>query len=241
MTVTLAYSDKQNKTAWIASDSCASDSVSHSLVRNAKVFNPVGRSDVLIGCAGSFRLPNLLQHVPGIFPDESELSTDEINMSYLVNEFTPVVAALTEDFDESDAWELLIAVGDRIYRMQMDLSIIEPADDSDAIGIGGPVALGAFKVLNQLATFQPIETRMKQALQVACDSCHGCLPPFSVMQTKKVESRPNKNKKKREQMGYAIVRQKDDEPLEIQFEPDSNIEQNTNHKKKKKDKRYHRR
>lgn len=240
MTVTLAFADKQNKTAWIAADSCASDSISHSLVRNPKVFNPVGRSDVLIGCAGSFRLPNLLQHVPGIFPDESELSTDEIDMSYLVNEFTPVVAALTEDFDENDTWELLLAVGDRIYRMQMDLSIIESADDSDAIGIGGPVALGAFKVLNQLATFQPIETRMKQALQVACDSCHGCLPPFLVMQTKKVESKPGRHKKERESRGYSIVRHTSDEPVEMQFEQNSNSEQNNNKYKKKKKGRHNR-
>lgn len=235
MTVTLAYSDKQNKTAWIASDSCASDSVSHSLVRNPKVFHPSGRPDVLIGCAGSFRLMNLLQHVSGIFPDTSELSTDEINMEFLVNEFTPVISALTEDFDSDESWELLVAVGDRIYRMQMDYSIIEPADDSDAIGIGGPVALGAFKVLNQLAALQPTESRMKQALQVACDSCHGCLPPYLVMRTKRVETVPTK--KRQGKKGYSIIRRSsDEEDLDVQFNKTQKQDNNKKSKKNKKNK-----
>ena len=209
MTVVLAYRDAKLKKAWLAGDSCASDSINQSIVKNHKVFHPVGRRDILIGCAGTFRLPNLLQFVPGVFPPEDEMSTDEINMSYLVNEFTPVIDVLTEDFDDDDVWELLIAVGDRIYRMQMDLSIIEPADDSDAIGIGGSVALGAFKVLNELATNMSVEDRMKHALSVACSSCHGCLPPFRVCDTEEIpkeilDSIPLKNP--RESKGYEIIR-----------------------------------
>lgn len=244
MTVTLAYSDKANKTAWIAADSCASDSVNHSIVKNQKVFHPVGRTDVLIGFAGSFRLANLLQYIPDIFPSEDELSTDEIDMAYLINEFTPIINALTEDFDDDELWELLIAVGDRIYRMQMDLSIIEPSDNSDAIGIGGPVALGAFKILNQL-TFQSIENQMKQALQIACDSCHGCAPPFLVMKTGYVKSKSNNNKKEREKRGYSIIRNanndNNDDTLIIEDvsnddKPDKPVKSNKDNKKKKKDK-----
>ena len=117
MTVTIAYSDKKNKCAWMASDACASDAFNKSIVKNLKVFHPVNRRDVLLGIAGTFRLQNLLQFVDGIFPDEDEVSTDDIDMSFLVNEFTPVIDALTSDFDDEDVWELLIAVGDRIYRM----------------------------------------------------------------------------------------------------------------------------
>ena len=189
MTVVLAYRERDTQNgnyAWIASDSCASDAINQSVVKNAKVFHPVGRRDILIGCAGTFRLPNLLKYVPGIFPPEEELATDDIDMGYLVNEFTPIMQALTEDFEDDDAWEMLIAVGDRIYRMQMDLSIIEPADDCDSIGIGGPVALGAFKVLNELEPEMPVMARMKHALKVACASCKGCSPPFSIMRTEQI-------------------------------------------------------
>ena len=98
------------------------------------MFHLVGRRDILIGCAGSFRMLNLMQHVSGIFPPENELATDDIDMSYLVTEFTPVIKAITEDFDEDDPWEMLIAVGSRIYRMQIDLSILEPTDNCDAFG-----------------------------------------------------------------------------------------------------------
>lgn len=216
MTVTLAFSDHNNKCAWIAADSCASDSVNHSIIKNAKVFHPVGRRDVLIGCAGTFRLPNLLQFVPGIFPPENELATDDINMSYLINEFTPVIQALTDDFEDDDYWELLIAVGDRIYRMQMDLSIIEPADDCDAIGVGGPVSLGAFKVLNELEPNMPIENRITHALRVACDTCQGCAPPFLIMNTEKIPEEIVKTiPKNRKALGYSIKREGDsteDEP-----------------------------
>lgn len=209
MTVVLAYRDPALKCAYMASDSCASDVINHSLVRNNKVFHPVGRKDILIGCAGTFRLPNLLQFVPDIFPGEDILGTDEIDMSYLVNEFTPVVGALVDGFDESDAWEMLLAVGDRIYRMQMDLSIVEPADESDAIGSGGSVALGAFKVLNELEPNMPIEDRMKHALNVACSSCQGCMPPFAFCKTEEPDVKPD-GTKVRVKTGYEIIRHDDE-------------------------------
>lgn len=217
MTVVLAYSDKNTNTAFMAGDSCASDPINQSLVKNPKVFHPVGRRDILIGCAGSFRMPNLMQHVPGIFPPEEELATKDIDMSYLVTEFTPVIRAITEDFDDDDMWEMLIAVGNRIYRMQMDLSILEPADDCDAIGIGGSVALGAFKVLNELAPYRSVEERMKHALNVACSSCQGCSPPFIVEKNEEIpkEILDKIPKKKREKKGYEIVRHDDDEDEKV--------------------------
>lgn len=218
MTVVLAYSDKNSNTAFMAGDSCASDPINQSLVKNPKVFHPVGRRDILIGCAGSFRMPNLMQHVEGVFPPEEELATKDINMSYLVTEFTPVIRALTEDFDDDDMWEMLIAVGNRIYRMQMDLSILEPADDCDAIGIGGSVALGAFKVLNELAPYRSVEERMKHALNVACSSCCGCAPPFVIEKNEEIpkEILDKIPKKKREKKGYEIVRTKDSDEDEAQ-------------------------
>lgn len=214
MTVTLAFADHTNKTSYIGTDSCASDSINHSIVKNNKVFHPVGRKDILIGIAGTFRMPNLLQYIPGIFPPEDELATDDIDMSYLVNEFTPIIKAITEDFDDSDAWEILIAVGDRIYRMQMDLSIIEPVDDMDAIGLGGSVALGAFKVLNELEPDMPVEDRIKHALKVACDTCQGCLPPFQLMNTEKLDdeilAKAKENRDNREKSGYEVIRREDE-------------------------------
>lgn len=218
MTVVLAYSDKNSNTAFMAGDSCASDPINQSLVKNPKVFHPVGRRDILIGCAGSFRMPNLMQHVEGVFPPEEELATKDINMSYLVTEFTPVIKALTEDFDDDDMWEMLIAVGNRIYRMQMDLSILEPADDCDAIGIGGSVALGAFKVLNELDSYRSVEERMKHALNVACSSCQGCAPPFVIEKNEEIpkEILDKIPKKKREKKGYEIVRTKDSDEDEAQ-------------------------
>ena len=183
MTVALAYCDSKTNKCHMLADSCASDSLNHSVVRNPKVFNPVGRRDVLIGCAGTFRLPNLLKYIPGIFPPEDQLATEDIDMSYLVNEFSPVVKALTEDFEEDDFWEMLIAVNGKIYRMQMDMSIIEPSDDCEAIGCGGSVALGAFKVLNELEPDMPIEDRMRHALRVACETVQGCCEPFNYITT----------------------------------------------------------
>lgn len=232
MTVTIAYSDHENKTAWIAADSCASDSINHSIVKNAKVFHPVGRRDVLLGCAGTFRLPNLLQYIPGIFPPEEELATDDINMSYLINEFVPIIQALTEDFDDDDYWELLIAVGDRIYRMQMDMSIIEPADDCDAIGVGGQVALGAFKVLNELELDMTVENKIIHALGIACDSCQGCCPPFLIMNTEKIpDDILAKIPKHKEVAGYTIIRG-DDLSNVVDEAPNEDIPKKKKRKKK---------
>ena len=233
MTVTLAYRDKENKCAWIAADSCASDAINQSVVKNAKVFHPVGRRDILIGCAGTFRLPNLLQYVPGIFPPEEELATDDINMSYLINEFTPVVDALTDSLDDDDAWEMLIAVGDRIYRMQMDLSIIEPADSCDGIGIGGSVALGALKVLNELEPEMPVVARMKHALKIACSSCQGCAPPFTILHTEELDQDTlAKIPKDREVRGYEVIRHKDDSEDNVNNDSSNNKNKKKNRRKK---------
>lgn len=210
MTVVLGY--VSNGTCYMLGDSCASDSINHSVVRNPKVFNPVGRRDVLIGCAGTFRLPNLLKHIPGIFPGEDELATEDIDMSYLVNEFSPVVRALTDDFEDDDLWEMLIAVNGKIYRMQMDMSIIEPADDCEAIGCGGSVALGAFKVLNELEPDMSIEDRMNHALRVACDTVQGCTGPFLWVKTEVVpeEIRAKIPEDRDKDGGYEIVRHDED-------------------------------
>lgn len=210
MTVCLAYVDQKTGDAWIGSDSCASDSISHSVVNNHKCFNPVGRRDIVMACAGTFRLPNLLEYIPGIFPDESELPTDQIDIGYLVNEFTPVLNALVDDFDEDDAWELLIAVNKKIYRVQMDLSIVESSDDADAIGIGGMVALGAFKVLNDLAPDMGIELKLKYALEVACKSCQGCQPPFRICKAEQIPedivAKQKSSDGERPKRGYSIIR-----------------------------------
>ena len=233
MTVALSYTD--GKHAYIIADSCASDALNQSLVKNPKVFNPVGRKDVLIGCAGTFRLPNLLKYVPNVFPPESEIATEDIDMSYLVNEFTPVMKALTEDFGDDDLWEMLIAVGNRIYRMQMDLSIIEPADCCESIGCGGSVALGAFKVLNELEPEMSIEERMSHALKVACDTVQGCAAPFSIMKTEDIPEETLKlipNERKRA-MGYEIVRSSGDSELEIELKETPKKKKSTTQKKKK--------
>ena len=227
MTVVLAYSDRTSNTVFMAGDSCASDQIYQSLIKNPKVFHPVGRRDILIGCAGSFRMLNLMQHVNGIFPPENELATDDIDMSYLVTEFTPVIKAITEDFDEDDPWEMLIAVGSRIYRMQIDLSILEPTDNCDAIGIGGPVALGAFKVLNELAPYKSVEERMKHALTVACSSCKGCSAPFTVSATKQCDYKC-KHHKKNERHGYKIIRSSSDNSDKNKSKSDKKL-----HKKRK--------
>ena len=234
MTVTIAYSDKKNKCAWMASDACASDAFNKSIVKNLKVFHPVNRRDVLLGIAGTFRLQNLLQFVDGIFPDENEVSTDDIDMSFLVNEFTPVIDALTSDFDDEDVWELLIAVGDRIYRMQMDLSIIEPGDTADAIGIGGQVCLGAFKVLNELSQDMNIEEQLIHALNIACSSCQGCMPPFTIMKTQQLPDEVLKNiKKDRKKGGYSIIRSK----KESNENNDNGIVEDVSNKHKKRKKK----
>lgn len=236
MTVILAHSDHNSKTSWIGSDSCASDSINHSTVKNNKVFHPVGRRDVLLGCAGTFRLPNLLQFVPNVFPPENELATEDINMSYLINEFTPVIKILTSDFDDDDTWELLIAVEDRIYRMQMDLSIIEPTDDCDAVGIGGSVALGAFKVLNELEPDMPVEDRMKHALKVACDTCLGCQLPLHIKSTEKVpdEIREQIPTDREKVLGYEIIRGNGSDDSESIEEDEIELK-----RKRKKKKRRH--
>lgn len=236
MTVCLAYSDTKSGKCYMLGDSCASDSINHSVVRNPKVFNPVGRRDVLIGCAGTFRLPNLLKYIPGIFPPEDKLATEDIDMSYLVNEFSPVIRALTDDFEDDDLWEMLIAVNGKIYRMQMDMSIIEPADDCEAIGCGGSVALGAFKVLNELEPDMSIEDRMRHALRVACDTVQGCQGPFLFIETDTVPDDIRAKippKEEREVLGYEIIRHDDD----IDDERDNHRASTTNNKKKKKKKK----
>ena len=81
MTVCIGVKDKKNHCCYVGADSGVSHSSFHIKTITPKVFHPYERTDIVIGCAGSIRMANLLQSDETMFeglPEDEYLSDDKL-------------------------------------------------------------------------------------------------------------------------------------------------------------------
>ena len=136
--------------------------------------------DYAIGFTTSFRLGQLLQFRLKL--PEPPRSRKRL-YPFMVNEFVEATreclktgGVATNENEAEHGGTFLVGVRGRIFIVESDYQVIEPAAPFAAVGSGAPYALGS------LATSKgsPV-ARVRQALSVAERFCAGVRPPFRVL------------------------------------------------------------
>jgi 20S proteasome alpha/beta subunit len=135
----------------------------------------------LMGCAGSFRMMQLLRYALKVDLQERILMNDE---EYLSIVFTIALRKCFEDnaysdFESNeDGGEFLLGYNGRLYAVYPDFQINRSLDGFGAVGTGAAYALGS------LATSegQKAEARIEQALEAAARFSAGTCPPYAILE-----------------------------------------------------------
>ena len=99
--------------------------------------------------------------------------------SWWVHNFIPI---LKENLDSLDGMECLVGVGNELFTIQDDYSIIQLANKYEAIGRGGEYATGAMYAMEK--SNMNIENKINKALTIAA-SCNCFIRgPFDIKGTK---------------------------------------------------------
>ena len=109
------------------------------------MFHPYKRKDIVIGCAGSIRMSNLLQADDTMFeclPENKYINDDKLIVN-IIQKIIPKIeshSALLKECNEE--FDLILAIKDRLYRIQSDCSIYE-VEEIDIICSGCETSYGA--------------------------------------------------------------------------------------------------
>lgn len=149
-----------------------------------KIFRVMGKSDAIIGFAGSFRMGQILQYSKGLLDVNAQCTH-----KYMVTKFIPRVI---EIFDKSgfikrdeegsvtgDAF--LLAYRTKLFQIDNDFQVAESLCGYDAIGSGYEYALGSLSSTENLS-ISPVQ-RVYLALKAASKFGVGIGAPFHVLCT----------------------------------------------------------
>ena len=183
MTCIIALRDKENK-VWLAGDKMASNSFSHSLVKDPKVFK-VG--DFYFGFTDSFYMGQLLKY-SFVLPERQEGASDS---QYL---FQDVRVALTNLFDQNEFGikdrgtlecpdlvfgEFLMVYKDSIFLVQANMSFLEY--DMATCGSGAQVAQGVLTALME-NTDLSTENLLTKTMDIVSRNCVGVSKELDIIQ-----------------------------------------------------------
>lgn len=161
------------KDVWMGCDSMASDERAKVQMLAPKIMR-VG--DMLIGVCGALRIRDVVEFVT--MPERTESVSDR---EYIVRSYIPALrnalreagTLTTEDGLEEYYGDMLIAYRAKLYSLCEDFALLEHSHW--ATGSGGMYAMGAL-----YATKGEPRTRIKTALQAACEYSPSCGPPFHI-------------------------------------------------------------
>ncbi len=164
---------------WIGGDSAGTASNMHQRVRkDPKV---IVRGEYIMGFCGSFRLGDLLKHTLTL-PVPTR-GTDVV--AFMVNNF---VTSLRECLDEENKNIVgseeklqpyfLVGLRGKLFNIQGDYQIGQPAAGFDAVGSGADIAIGAMHASSNL--LGP-ERRIKRALEASALNNAAVRPPFVIL------------------------------------------------------------
>lgn len=164
---------QKGKTVWIGADSAGTAGDMTQRIRaDKKVFV---NGEFIIGFTGSFRTGQLLRHklVPPEHPD-GKSDTD-----FLVTDFVDAVKACLKDEEGGDAqpW-FLFGYRGRLYQMEGDFQVAEPAGGFEAMGSGGEVAVGVLRATQKMRNARK---RCLMALEASAENNAAVRPPFHVL------------------------------------------------------------
>lgn len=160
----------------------------HKVVRkDPKVFV---NGDFLFGFCGSFRMGQLLAHAfkpPRRHPDDDPYK-------FLVTEFIDNVRKCLKDGgyarienNVEEGGTFLLGYAGRLFRIEDDFQVGEPADGYDACGCGEDLARGALHALMPNAEMSPA-TKLRIALEAAQHHSAGVSAPFTFLKLPAAET-----------------------------------------------------
>jgi len=155
-----------------------------------KVFNL--SQAIAVGYTSSFRMGQLLRyHLPDDIRTSGRAGD---HYEWAVCKFVPAVRAALKshgyakvDNNVETGGAFLLAVYDRLFRVESDFQVAEAADCYDAVGAGGDVALGALAALRTQSFASSDGAVLREvaelALKAACHHNVYCAPPFVFAET----------------------------------------------------------
>lgn len=185
MTVCIGIKDKKNHCCYLGADSGVSHSSFHTKTITPKVFHPYERTDIVIGCAGSIRMANLLQADETMFEGLSEdeyLSDDKLILD-IIQTVIPKIKAHADSLKKGDEeFDLILAVKDRLYRIQSDCAIYE-VEEMEIIGSGCETAYGAMMMAESYDPYANYKSHIESAISISAKYNYGISLPFTILCT----------------------------------------------------------
>lgn len=185
MTVCIGIKDKRNQCCYVGADSGISHSSFCIKTITTKVFHPYKRKDIVIGCAGSIRMSNLLQADDTMFeslPENKYISDDKLIID-IIQKIVPKIKnhadSLKKDEEEFD---LIIAVKERLYRIQSDCSIYE-VEEMEIIGSGCETAYGAMMMAETYDPYDNYKLHIESSISISARYNYGISLPVTILCT----------------------------------------------------------
>lgn len=170
MTLIIAYVD--SKKSYIASDTLGSNGFSSAIYKNKKIFR---KDDMLIGGSGSYKQLQLLEKnfVAPARPADT-MTSDEYMYGPFINTLIDFLKAHNQlresECQLSNEFGDFIFVYDRnIYRLQSDLSFMEPIVNFETTGSGGNYAHAILTTLDQQKKTMPTKQKLEFAITATSD------------------------------------------------------------------------
>ena len=187
MTVCIGVIDKQNKCCYVGADQGLSFDNYHSRTVTPKVFHPCGRDDIIIACAGSVRLANLLYIDDSLFDciPEGETASGETIKDLIQTVIPKIEKHLSGIKQEDSDFDLIIAIQNRLYRVQGDLAVYESDSGLEIIGCGRDTAYGAMEAFRSHCSDLSYIDRIKKAISICSEYNYGITASSIVLCTKK--------------------------------------------------------
>lgn len=162
---------------FLGGDRAATDGgLNRTLIKEPKVFE---KDHIGFGVCGLPKVMDALQHTI-----EIPLYSGENGKGYLVGKVIPAIREglkkmeCTEEHNGQQYFHgaMLIGFMGRLYQLQSNFQLVEPANGFDAVGSGAEPALGSLRS----SKGNPKE-RLLKALKVSAENNAGVAPPFDVI------------------------------------------------------------
>lgn len=186
MTVCIGIKDKKNHCCYVGADCGVSNSSFYTKTITPKVFHPYDRTDIVIGCAGSISMTNLLQAEETLFErlPKDKYPSDDILILDLIQSVIPKIKAHANTLkQDNNEFDLILAVKDRLYRIQSDCSIYE-VEEMEIIGSGCETAYGAMMMAE---TYDPginYLSKIRSSISICSEYNYGITASSVVLCTK---------------------------------------------------------
>lgn len=179
--------DKENGCVWIGGDSLGSNGYTKSVQTQSKVFRNKIFDDVIIGSTSSFRHIDLLKYSSDLFDEIDKYRKTPIDHEYMVTKAIPNIHRIFKNgiYNENETDKganFLIGVRERLFEIQQDYSVLEPALGFSAVGSGYAVAMGSMFATKESEI--SVESKLVIALMAAESYACGVQRPFILINTK---------------------------------------------------------